>query len=1258
MKKNILLIAFLFICSATSQVLGQWTSQTISVSNLYDIFFTTPQNGYIASQGTIYKTIDGGNTWNPTTFTGTSAILMTNSTYLSLYFISPSTGFAAGYCAGNQRRIIIKSTDAGATWSIVENNGTSGTVLFRKIVFTSVTNGFAVGDLCSFRSTDGGNTWFSMTVPYTNSNEYRDIAFADASTGFILGDGENFETINGGSTWTLSSTLTGGFNTIDFYNGNTGYAAGTSGKVFKTTDTGVSWNLSPTYLTQAFNAGAILNTDTAYLGGDGVIAITRTGGNYWETQTYGSSLRINGMFFLSQDSGFAVCDSGVVLKTINGGGPSAPVASFTYQNAVYCTGDSIFFHAYCPPNYTYQWLINGSFFGGNQDAGFYFTSSGTYNIQLIVDNGFFTDTAAASVNVSLNTLDTNITFSYNNDTLCWIAAFQLIIPNSQGGVTYSLLRNDTLTGTSQAGTGLSITLYSGALNYPCTITLRASNNCGNYIIGQPISVFVYQFPDTSLQVTLLDSLLCRGHEFTAQVQIDSSQAGYTYSLWGSQFYGSAVSPGGTFTFLSDTITRPEMLAVKVTANYGWCGYVFLDSVFVDYDSLYSKFTTTDQQVKLNDTTYFLSNSTNASNLDWTFGAGANLSNYNGIATPPIAYSSTGNKQVELIATSAKGCVDTAFKNIRVYDNSDLINPDCWYNIMTSSIPHDIISDGENIYVSVNNQISFPDYCTVLSNLTGDTVHLPGLAAPNSHWTENACVIKFNKEGAFTGLFHGEFAPQAQLNINKRTKDIFPNWYSNSGTHPVFYSANGIDTLSSPYIGGGAFWMLRYDYTGHIKWVDFGWGSAFDASNNIYYFPGYGGTNELRKVDESGNLIWSLPYPAGTQRYFLENDSAGTSIFHLVYQSGVRIYKTDTAGFTTDSVMLQLLPGGNFNPNSTAASLKYYENSLYLMGWLSNGGLVFGNDTITPNPITGALVILKFDSNLNPIWGRKFTYLPGGGIWNNADLRFYGNDLYFTGYFMSQLTFENSVIDTNSGIYAKRFVIGLDTAGAFSSYFNVRSSGSFGYAYTGIDFDNNGKAYFLCQSYSDIIIGNDTILNPVVSSGIASFLIKFDEMAAPIINANGPVTFCLGGSVTLSVNGAFNSYYWSNGSTASTITVNSSGAYYVIATGSSGCKVVSKAIIVTALNCTDISEQSKNIFDVTIVPNPFNSKIDISVNKQNLKQVSLTIKNILGQNIFNKQENILNGNYTKTIDLNFLSKGIYLLDVIIDGERTVKKIVKE
>lgn len=66
---------------------------------------------------------------------------------------------------------------------------------------------------------------------------------------------------------------------------------------------------------------------------------------------------------------------------------------------------------------------------------------------------------------------------------------------------------------------------------------------------------------------------------------------------------------------------------------------------------------------------------------------------------------------------------------------------------------------------------------------------------------------------------------------------------------------------------------------------------------------------------------------------------------------------------------------------------------------------------------------------------------------------------------------------------------------------------------------------------------------------------------PSISANGPITFCQGGSVVLTASGG-STYLWSNGATTASITVATSGTYSVIATNAAGCKGTSAATIVT------------------------------------------------------------------------------------------------
>mgnify|MGYP000847460224 FL=1 len=59
-------------------------------------------------------------------------------------------------------------------------------------------------------------------------------------------------------------------------------------------------------------------------------------------------------------------------------------------------------------------------------------------------------------------------------------------------------------------------------------------------------------------------------------------------------------------------------------------------------------------------------------------------------------------------------------------------------------------------------------------------------------------------------------------------------------------------------------------------------------------------------------------------------------------------------------------------------------------------------------------------------------------------------------------------------------------------------------------------------------------------------------ATPAIIANGPTTFCNGGSVVLTATPGYASYLWSNGETTQSITVSVSGSYTVIVTDNIGC----------------------------------------------------------------------------------------------------------
>ena len=71
-------------------------------------------------------------------------------------------------------------------------------------------------------------------------------------------------------------------------------------------------------------------------------------------------------------------------------------------------------------------------------------------------------------------------------------------------------------------------------------------------------------------------------------------------------------------------------------------------------------------------------------------------------------------------------------------------------------------------------------------------------------------------------------------------------------------------------------------------------------------------------------------------------------------------------------------------------------------------------------------------------------------------------------------------------------------------------------------------------------------------------------ATPVISANGPTTFCAGGSVILSSTATFGNL-WSNGATTQSITVFGSGVYTVTATNTNACMSLSATPINVTVN---------------------------------------------------------------------------------------------
>ena len=88
----------------------------------------------------------------------------------------------------------------------------------------------------------------------------------------------------------------------------------------------------------------------------------------------------------------------------------------------------------------------------------------------------------------------------------------------------------------------------------------------------------------------------------------------------------------------------------------------------------------------------------------------------------------------------------------------------------------------------------------------------------------------------------------------------------------------------------------------------------------------------------------------------------------------------------------------------------------------------------------------------------------------------------------------------------------------------------------------------------------TVTSNGCSATSSPTVVTITQTANPTVSANGPITFCSGGSVTLN-SSTGSSYLWSNGATSQSITVNQSGTYSVT-TNTNGCSGSSAPITVT------------------------------------------------------------------------------------------------
>ena len=201
-----------------------WSNTTLSGENSY-LYFMDENFGWItSSQGKIYHTTNGGNSW--TTQSAGTLARMTN-----LYFKDKNTGIAVGW-----GETVRKTSNGGATW---ENafDSTGSLDFFASQMINDNTYYIAGTNGSLYRTQDAGNSWELLQLPV--ANPFFSIKFLNVTTGWIFGCcGMYFRTTDGGNNWTSQTDLTEGFNiySSSFVNDTLGWVCADAGYIMRTYD--------------------------------------------------------------------------------------------------------------------------------------------------------------------------------------------------------------------------------------------------------------------------------------------------------------------------------------------------------------------------------------------------------------------------------------------------------------------------------------------------------------------------------------------------------------------------------------------------------------------------------------------------------------------------------------------------------------------------------------------------------------------------------------------------------------------------------------------------------------------------------------------------------------------------------------------------------------------------------------------------------------------------------------------------------------
>jgi len=283
---------------------GTYSKSSFSVIDSQTYFLKAGMPNY-----TSYKTINGGTSWTALTSIPTT----NNANVYDMQFVNSSNGWAVGrtYVTATTKyyRTVWKTIDGGVTWNISYNSpySYSNISFIGGLYFADINNGYVVGDSALWKTTDGGVTWAqTLALP----SGLTDFSYVSASVGYILSGTNLYYTANGGTNWTTLPSPTPGTPTSLSAAAGRVWVGFSDGTAKYTDNNGTAWNLVNNIGTTSIKAIEFKDINIGWASSSITSALYKTvnGGSTWS---------LSGNIARNQTLGIKVIPGGNTCISIN-----------------------------------------------------------------------------------------------------------------------------------------------------------------------------------------------------------------------------------------------------------------------------------------------------------------------------------------------------------------------------------------------------------------------------------------------------------------------------------------------------------------------------------------------------------------------------------------------------------------------------------------------------------------------------------------------------------------------------------------------------------------------------------------------------------------------------------------------------------------------------------------------------------------------------------------------------------------------------